>query len=93
MRDILILNAAFPDSFQEIIVVHHTDCGSLRFKDDGMDKLVKNVIGEAHSAAIDNVAWAGWGGGKRSVSPFLCDSHIRKQLMLTIDIFLKQDWD
>ncbi|PTB39134.1 hypothetical protein M441DRAFT_28298 [Trichoderma asperellum CBS 433.97] len=59
MRDILILNAAFPDSFQEIIVVHHTDCGSLRFKDDGMDKLVKNVIGEAHSAAIDNVAWAG----------------------------------
>ncbi|KAL9477605.1 hypothetical protein ACSS6W_007446 [Trichoderma asperelloides] len=64
MRDILILNAAFPDSFQEIIIVHHTDCGSLRFTDDGMDKMVKNAIGEAHSAAIDNVAWAGWGGNE-----------------------------
>lgn len=64
MRDILILNGAFPDSFQEIIIVHHTDCGSLTFTDDGMDKIVKNVIGEAHSSALDSVTWAGWGGNK-----------------------------
>lgn len=64
MQDILILNAAFPDTFQEVLIVHHTDCGSLTFTDDDMNKMVTSVIGEAHSAALDSVAWAGWGGNK-----------------------------
>lgn len=64
MRDILILNALFADTFQEVLIDHHTDCGSLTFTDDGMNKMVKSFIGEAHSAALDSVAWGGWGGNK-----------------------------
>lgn len=55
VRDILLLDTKFV--VDELIVVHHTDCGSLMFTNDWMRDAVKARVGESHWDEIDQINW------------------------------------
>ena len=55
VRDILLLDTRFV--IEELVVVHHTDCGSLMFTDDWMRTTVKARVGESYSEEIDQIDW------------------------------------
>jgi hypothetical protein len=53
LRDIIILDQVL--GLKEIAIVHHTDCGTLRFTDDGLRESVKKQIDEEHWKEIDEM--------------------------------------
>ncbi|KAH7116570.1 hypothetical protein B0J13DRAFT_590398 [Dactylonectria estremocensis] len=55
VRDILLLDARFV--VDELIVVHHTDCGSLMFTNDWMRDTIKAQVGESHWEEIKQTNW------------------------------------
>lgn len=55
VRDILLLDTAF--SITELVIVHHTDCGSLQFTNDGLREAVKARVDKAHWDEIDDINW------------------------------------
>lgn len=55
VRDILLLDARF--GIDELVVVHHTDCGSTMFTNDWMRDAVKARVGESHWDEIDQINW------------------------------------
>ncbi|KAL6859297.1 carbonic anhydrase [Trichoderma novae-zelandiae] len=57
VRDILLLDARF--GIDELVVVHHTDCGTLTFTDDWMRDTIKGRVGKGHWEEIDHILWGG----------------------------------
>jgi carbonic anhydrase len=57
VRDILLLDARF--GIDELVIVHHTDCGTLTFTDDWMRDTLKLRLGKDHSEEIDQIYWGG----------------------------------
>jgi carbonic anhydrase len=55
VRDILLLDTAF--SITELVIVHHTDCGSLQFTNDGLREAVKSRVDKAHWDEIEDINW------------------------------------
>ncbi|KAH6977613.1 hypothetical protein BGZ61DRAFT_573695 [Ilyonectria robusta] len=55
VRDILLLDTKFV--VDELIVVHHTDCGSLMFTNDWMRDAVKARVDQSHWDEIDQINW------------------------------------
>ncbi|KAH7120679.1 hypothetical protein EDB81DRAFT_666654 [Dactylonectria macrodidyma] len=55
VRDILLLDTKFV--VDELIIVHHTDCGSLMFTNDWMRDAVKARVDESHWDEIDKTSW------------------------------------
>ncbi|EXK34564.1 hypothetical protein FOMG_09953 [Fusarium oxysporum f. sp. melonis 26406] len=55
VRDILLLDARFV--IDELVIVHHTDCGSLMFTNEWMRDTVKARVGESHWDEIDQINW------------------------------------
>lgn len=51
LRDILILDALV--KLEEIAIVHHTDCGTLRFTDEQLRTALKKQTNETHWAKIE----------------------------------------
>lgn len=59
VRDILALDVLFSGTFQEVLVIHHTDCGSLRFTDESMKERLKQRHDPELWPEIDAIAWGG----------------------------------
>ncbi|KAL7948823.1 carbonic anhydrase [Trichoderma barbatum] len=96
LRDIIILEEVL--GLKEIAIVHHTDCGTLRFKDEDVRKSLKaktdskywleidamylGAISDIEESVRDDLEWFG-------KTPF-----VRKSLRIHIDSFsmLKQGW-
>ncbi|PTB81845.1 hypothetical protein M440DRAFT_1321589 [Trichoderma longibrachiatum ATCC 18648] len=57
VRDILLLDARF--GIDELVIVHHTDCGTLTFTDGWMRDALKSRLGKDHSQDIDQIYWGG----------------------------------
>ncbi|CCT70680.1 uncharacterized protein FFUJ_06670 [Fusarium fujikuroi IMI 58289] len=55
VRDILLLDTRFV--IDELVVVHHTDCGSTMFTNEWMRDTVKARVGESHWEEIDKIDW------------------------------------
>ncbi|KAH7303679.1 hypothetical protein B0I35DRAFT_472245 [Stachybotrys elegans] len=55
VRDILLIDRQF--GLDEVVVVHHTDCGSLTFTNEGLRDAVKERIDSAHWSEIDKINW------------------------------------
>ncbi|KAJ5784445.1 carbonic anhydrase [Penicillium pulvis] len=53
LRDILILDALV--KLDEIAIIHHTDCGTLRFTDEQLRIALKKQINETHWAKIEEM--------------------------------------
>ncbi|KAH8819141.1 carbonic anhydrase [Xylogone sp. PMI_703] len=51
LRDIIILDKVL--GLKEIAIVHHTDCGTLRFTDDDLRESLKATVDAGHWAEID----------------------------------------
>jgi len=57
LREILSLDYLIPGGFNEIAIVHHTDCGLLRYTDEEVRSGIKARVGEAHWAEVDGMAF------------------------------------
>ena len=57
LRDIIILDKVL--GLKEIAIVHHTDCGTLRFTDDEMRAKLKAEIEERYWPEIDAMEMGG----------------------------------
>ncbi|KAH7034515.1 uncharacterized protein B0I36DRAFT_284622 [Microdochium trichocladiopsis] len=55
IRDILLIDRQF--GLDEVVVVHHTDCGSLTFTNKGLRDAVKERIDSAHWDEVDKIDW------------------------------------
>lgn len=55
LRDITILDALF--KLKEIAIIHHTDCGTLHFTEDGMKKSLTSWVGKAHWSEVDKMVF------------------------------------
>ncbi|KAF5654050.1 carbonic anhydrase [Fusarium sp. NRRL 25303] len=55
VRDILLLDTRFV--IDELVIVHHTDCGSTMFTNEWMRDTVKARVGESHWEEIDQIDW------------------------------------
>lgn len=53
LRDIIILDQVL--GLKEIAIVHHTDCGTLRFTDDGLRATLRAQTDSKHWAEIDRM--------------------------------------
>lgn len=53
LRDILILDTLV--KLNEIAIVHHTDCGTMRFTDQQLQTALKEQVSEAHWAEIEKI--------------------------------------
>ncbi|OAL54553.1 carbonic anhydrase [Pyrenochaeta sp. DS3sAY3a] len=51
LADIAVLSVIV--GLDEILVMHHTDCGCLRYTDEGMKKQIKGQVGPGHDELID----------------------------------------
>ncbi|KAJ4176156.1 hypothetical protein NW759_017136 [Fusarium solani] len=54
-RDILLLDTAF--GIDEVVIVHHTDCGSLKFTNEELRERVKARVDKAHWEEIEDIDW------------------------------------
>ncbi|CAK7210269.1 hypothetical protein SCUCBS95973_000721 [Sporothrix curviconia] len=54
LRDIYLLDSLFP-SFEEICIIHHTDCGTTHVTDDSVREYVKDYAGKEHWAEVDKM--------------------------------------
>ncbi|SCO47884.1 uncharacterized protein FFMR_08875 [Fusarium fujikuroi] len=55
VRDILLLDTRFV--IDELVIVHHTDCGSTMFTNEWMRDTIKVRVGESHWKEIDQIDW------------------------------------
>ncbi|KAF5256112.1 hypothetical protein FOXYS1_13436 [Fusarium oxysporum] len=55
VRDILLLDTRFV--IDELVIVHHTDCGSTMFTNEWMRDAVKARVSESHWEEIDQINW------------------------------------
>ncbi|KAF5650758.1 carbonate dehydratase [Fusarium tjaetaba] len=55
VRDILLLDTRFV--IDELVIVHHTDCGSTMFTNEWMRDTIKARVGESHGEEIDKIDW------------------------------------
>jgi carbonic anhydrase len=55
VRDILLLDTRFV--VDELVIVHHTDCGSTMFTSEWMRDTVKARVGESYCEEIDKINW------------------------------------
>jgi carbonic anhydrase len=53
IRDILILDKLF--TLKEVAIVHHTDCGTLQFTNEGMREGLKAGVSKEHWADLDKI--------------------------------------
>ncbi|KAF7560388.1 hypothetical protein G7046_g3752 [Stylonectria norvegica] len=53
MRDILIMDQLF--GLKELAIVHHTDCGTLQYTNEGIVKGLKGVVDEKHWAEVEKI--------------------------------------
>ncbi|KAJ5592866.1 hypothetical protein N7537_009770 [Penicillium hordei] len=60
LRDILILDALV--KLNEIAIVHHTDCGTLRFTDEQVRAALKKQTNETHWAKIEEMEFGAVSG-------------------------------
>ncbi|KAJ5211052.1 hypothetical protein N7491_010868 [Penicillium cf. griseofulvum] len=60
LRDILILDALV--KLDEIAIVHHTDCGTLRFTDEQLRTALKKQTKETHWAKIETMEFGAASG-------------------------------
>ncbi|KAK3319119.1 carbonic anhydrase [Apodospora peruviana] len=51
LRDIIILDGVF--KLDELAIVHHTDCGTLHFTEEGLHADLKATVDKAYHAEID----------------------------------------
>ncbi|RYO07646.1 hypothetical protein AA0111_g12890, partial [Alternaria arborescens] len=55
-RDISVLDSLF--TIDEIAVIHHTDCGTLHFKEEQVRDYVKKQTDETHWAEVDKMVFS-----------------------------------
>ncbi|KAF5585742.1 carbonate dehydratase [Fusarium pseudoanthophilum] len=55
VRDIILLDTRFV--IDELVVVHHTDCGSTMFTNEWMRDTIKARVSESHWEEIDTIDW------------------------------------
>ncbi|KAH8890681.1 hypothetical protein GQ53DRAFT_650166 [Thozetella sp. PMI_491] len=55
VRDILLLDTKF--IIKELVIVHHTDCGSLQVTNDWLRDTVKARVDESHWEEVDGIDW------------------------------------
>ncbi|KAH7094848.1 carbonic anhydrase [Paraphoma chrysanthemicola] len=55
LADIAILRIIIAGGLDEVLVMHHTDCGCLRYTDDGLRAKLKSTIGPGHDELIDGL--------------------------------------
>ncbi|KAH8653295.1 hypothetical protein BGZ61DRAFT_299006, partial [Ilyonectria robusta] len=53
--DILLLDTAF--GIDEVVIVHHTDCGSLKFTNEELRERTKARVDKAHWEEIEDIDW------------------------------------
>lgn len=52
-RDITVADQLFDSGIDELAIIHHTDCGTLSFTEEGMRTKLKTRVPETHWAEVD----------------------------------------
>lgn len=53
LRDVLILDNMF--QLESVAIIHHTDCGTTHFTNEGVSEMIKGRVSKEHWGCVDEI--------------------------------------